>query len=297
MNKYLLESRLFGIKLVTAVVLVVLCCFSSANAGDGKSLTEVEKQALIGTYRFKGDFKKAKDLVVELTISLDNAGQLIGHHRYKRKKTKGKWNYSVFTNYRRLSAREWTDEWKIKTLSGERCDQDLHCVVSDQQFFYWNKYTFKYKKRDKIRKRLSQFPQDYSEVQNYSMIKKGHGGGLSSPYKRVSESEGLNFVWCALEKTLARTIEGLCTLHKGKQFATRKQAETETNMKWKGGLPREEKTSAVQKSQDAEVELEFWKSIKDSDDPDMFQAYLDEYPNGKFVPLARLKIKKLLSSE
>lgn len=47
---------------------------------------------------------------------------------------------------------------------------------------------------------------------------------------------------------------------------------------------------------DPAIELEFWKSIKDSDDPDMFQAYLDEYPNGKFVPLAKLKIKKLRSS-
>ena len=47
---------------------------------------------------------------------------------------------------------------------------------------------------------------------------------------------------------------------------------------------------------DPAVEIEFWKSIKDSDDPDMFQAYLDEYPNGIFAPLAKIKIKKLKSS-
>jgi uncharacterized membrane protein YhaH (DUF805 family) len=42
---------------------------------------------------------------------------------------------------------------------------------------------------------------------------------------------------------------------------------------------------------DAEVELEFWRSIKDSADPDMFRAYLEKYPNGKFVELAKIKFQ------
>ena len=41
------------------------------------------------------------------------------------------------------------------------------------------------------------------------------------------------------------------------------------------------------------IELEFWNSIKGSDDPDEYQIYLDEYPNGKFVKLAELRLKKL----
>ena len=32
---------------------------------------------------------------------------------------------------------------------------------------------------------------------------------------------------------------------------------------------------------------------EDSDDPDFFQAYLDEYPNGHFALIAKIKIKKL----
>ena len=47
---------------------------------------------------------------------------------------------------------------------------------------------------------------------------------------------------------------------------------------------------------DNTVELEFWKSIKDSADPDMYQAYLESFPEGKFAPLAKLKIKKLGST-
>ena len=48
---------------------------------------------------------------------------------------------------------------------------------------------------------------------------------------------------------------------------------------------------------DSDIELEFWRLVKDSNEPDLLQAYLDEYPNGKFTPLAKIKIKKLRSSE
>jgi hypothetical protein len=44
---------------------------------------------------------------------------------------------------------------------------------------------------------------------------------------------------------------------------------------------------------DNTVEVEFWNSIKGSDDPDEYRIYLDEYPTGKFAKLAKLRIKKL----
>ena len=44
---------------------------------------------------------------------------------------------------------------------------------------------------------------------------------------------------------------------------------------------------------DAALELEYWNVVKKSNDVDLLQAYLDEYPNGKFAPLAKIKIKKL----
>ena len=37
----------------------------------------------------------------------------------------------------------------------------------------------------------------------------------------------------------------------------------------------------------------FWQSIKDSKDPDFFQAYLTKFPNGTFVTIAKLKLDKL----
>jgi len=44
---------------------------------------------------------------------------------------------------------------------------------------------------------------------------------------------------------------------------------------------------------DNTFEVQFWDSIKTSDDPDEYRIYLDEYPTGKFAKLAKLRIKKL----
>jgi adenylate cyclase len=38
------------------------------------------------------------------------------------------------------------------------------------------------------------------------------------------------------------------------------------------------------------IELTYWDTVKDSDNPEMFQAYLDKYPDGEFARLAEAKI-------
>ena len=45
------------------------------------------------------------------------------------------------------------------------------------------------------------------------------------------------------------------------------------------------------------AEMMFWQSMKDSADPDNFQAYLDQFPNGTFARLARLELKKLKKAQ
>lgn len=42
-----------------------------------------------------------------------------------------------------------------------------------------------------------------------------------------------------------------------------------------------------------DVELSFWESIKDSDDPAYFRAYLEQYPTGHFASLATLRLEAL----
>ncbi|HEY7748628.1 MAG TPA: adenylate/guanylate cyclase domain-containing protein [Aestuariivirgaceae bacterium] len=41
------------------------------------------------------------------------------------------------------------------------------------------------------------------------------------------------------------------------------------------------------------IELEFWNSVKDSEDPAMFRAYLEKYPEGEFRSLAEIQLSKL----
>ncbi len=45
------------------------------------------------------------------------------------------------------------------------------------------------------------------------------------------------------------------------------------------------------------IELAFWNSIVGSDDPAMFQAYLDQYPNGAFRALAEAQLERLAAPE
>jgi class 3 adenylate cyclase len=41
------------------------------------------------------------------------------------------------------------------------------------------------------------------------------------------------------------------------------------------------------------VELAYWDTMKDSDNPDMFRAYLERYPEGAFAPLAKVRLGEL----
>jgi eukaryotic-like serine/threonine-protein kinase len=51
--------------------------------------------------------------------------------------------------------------------------------------------------------------------------------------------------------------------------------------------------AAPQAAGPSEAEKEFWDAIKDSDDPDELGLYIEQFPNGAFVPLANKKIDEL----
>jgi adenylate cyclase len=44
---------------------------------------------------------------------------------------------------------------------------------------------------------------------------------------------------------------------------------------------------------DREVELAFWESVRESDNPATLQAYLEKYPEGEFKALAEIRLKEL----
>jgi uncharacterized caspase-like protein len=59
------------------------------------------------------------------------------------------------------------------------------------------------------------------------------------------------------------------------------------------GAPVEAAPAVVAAGPASEVELEFWRSIKDSNKPEELNAYLTSYPNGTFKSLALARIASL----
>jgi serine/threonine-protein kinase len=51
--------------------------------------------------------------------------------------------------------------------------------------------------------------------------------------------------------------------------------------------------AAVDSATDNEAEAEFWEGVKDSDDPDDLELYLEQFPRGKYAAEARAKVAEL----
>ncbi|MGI9353483.1 MAG: hypothetical protein ACR2O3_18130, partial [Rhizobiaceae bacterium] len=56
-------------------------------------------------------------------------------------------------------------------------------------------------------------------------------------------------------------------------------------------------TTQIQIAQTNAAEIEFWQTVKSSDDPAELKAYLQIYPDGKFSVLARIRLKRLTSED
>jgi len=85
-----------------------------------------------------------------------------------------------------------------------------------------------------------------------------------------------------MTQTSSKQIPWVVSSLKGKFYFNQPQ-------KQKGMLSQ---ISAKKKSSDNQAELLFWDSIKESKDPKMYEAYLEQFPNGIFSTLATINIKK-----
>jgi adenylate cyclase len=56
--------------------------------------------------------------------------------------------------------------------------------------------------------------------------------------------------------------------------------------------PAEPAESAATGSDLIAVELAFWDTVKDSDNPEMYEAYLESYPEGAFAALAKVRLSE-----
>lgn len=61
-------------------------------------------------------------------------------------------------------------------------------------------------------------------------------------------------------------------------------------------LPTVSDAGIVPRDTPERFELEFWRAIKDSSDPEEFAAYLEAYPQGRFSTLAKIRAKSLSRS-
>ena len=75
--------------------------------------------------------------------------------------------------------------------------------------------------------------------------------------------------------------------------AAEEQEEAETKVLTEAETTVAPPSTVATEVSDDLAEVAFWDAIKDSDDPDMLEAYLAEYPEGAFEKLVKLKLKKL----
>jgi class 3 adenylate cyclase len=56
---------------------------------------------------------------------------------------------------------------------------------------------------------------------------------------------------------------------------------------------QEQEVAARREPHADDVELAYWDTVKDSDNAEMFRAYLERYPDGAFAPLAKVRLDEL----
>lgn len=74
-------------------------------------------------------------------------------------------------------------------------------------------------------------------------------------------------------------------------FASLAEARREALMDASRALPLQPTAGEV-----VSIELAFWDTVKESDNPAMYAAYLEQYPDGSFSPLAKVRLEELPSA-
>ena len=58
-----------------------------------------------------------------------------------------------------------------------------------------------------------------------------------------------------------------------------------------------ESTAAARDPADREIELAYWESVRELDNAESLQAYLDKYPSGEFRALAEIRLRELAETD
>ncbi len=120
------------------------------------------------------------------------------------------------------------------------------------------------------------------------------GNGRNSPYTQHLLS-AMNTPGLAIEQVFKRTRVGVETGTNGKQTPW-ESSSLKGDFYFHGGSQMTASpagTAAVGPAGAVAMELEMWRSVKDSTDEAALDAYLGAYPSGQFVPLAKLRLEML----
>jgi len=150
----------------------------SASARADMPLSDQDEKQIIGEYSYVGAFS-GQEISVVLEFYKDSGNDLKagGKHRQD-SMPEGQWMEEEFHSFRRLSGKEWTNEWKVTKLPGTRCDTDRVCIVAvNESSLNGVKYL--------PAMRLMQFQPDFSSFQSYTVYKKGESGYLGVILKKT----------------------------------------------------------------------------------------------------------------
>ncbi|MGS4886310.1 caspase family protein [Roseibium sp. MB-4] len=120
------------------------------------------------------------------------------------------------------------------------------------------------------------------------------GAGLNSPYTAAIAREML-VPGASIETVFKRVRQQVVEATDGEQVPWDHSSLTQDIVLLPGGTTQDTGAqSAAPLSADAiQVELQFWNDVKDSDDRQQIQAYLDRFPQGAFSELAKARLAQI----
>ncbi|MDJ0612325.1 MAG: caspase family protein [Rhizobiaceae bacterium] len=122
------------------------------------------------------------------------------------------------------------------------------------------------------------------------------GKGLNSPYTAAISREIL-VPGATLETVFKRVRREVVDVSNGVQVPWDHSSLTTNIVLIPGDVADQSDAGNASRSENAvQLELQFWNDVKDSDDAQQIQAYLDRFPNGAFSELAKSRLASIGSS-
>jgi len=116
------------------------------------------------------------------------------------------------------------------------------------------------------------------------------GTGWALAKKIVQDDPVLPSQLVQINPAIDRVVARALAKHADQRYQTARSFADDLKRVRDGKAPE---AAAKRSAVIGEAEKEFWNGVKDSDDPDELELYLEQFPSGAFVELARRKVAEL----